>query len=150
MSACHVPTPYNGEFAVVLYDRSGIFITDRHYERDGIRYDLAHLGNLSREQGPLHPGVWAGSIIGVVQTLILVGLAVAAGSMSMGAAAAVTLAVPCGVVVLCATRWPRQLRLIARHQGSRVVLLRTRNADEFGQVVRALGRATEIRRRAAS
>jgi len=148
MSAHEVPISPHGSrrFSTVLYDRHGTVVTDTTMVRGDLRFDIADIRVLGKTTGGLHPGVWAALAVAAGEVVVVGVAATATGSALAWVVAVVALAVPCGVAVHYAVRWPRELRLLADYRGTRVVLLCTRDRVEFGQVARAVQRAVEMQR----
>ncbi|MDG6101138.1 hypothetical protein Daura_00590 [Dactylosporangium aurantiacum] len=131
---------------VVHYDRHGILVTDQVFATDSGRYEIAELTRPTHGTGALHPGVRACMAVGLANALVLGVAAATTGSIAVVLVALSALLITWAVGLFYARRWPRQHTLLADYRGRQVTLLRTRDADLFGRVSRALRRSVETAR----
>lgn len=131
---------------VVHYDQHGILVTDQIFATDAGRYEIAELTRPTRGTGALHPGVRACMAVGIANAVVLGAAAATTGSVAVVLVALSALLISWAVGLFYARRWPRQHTLLAHYRGKQVTLLRTRDADLFGRVSRALQRSVETAR----
>lgn len=131
---------------VVHYNQHGILVTDRVFATDSGRYEIAELTRPTHGTGALHPGVRACVAVGIANAVVLGAAAATTGSVAVVLVALSALLISWAVGLFYARRWPRQHMLLAHYRGKQVTLLRTRDADLFGRVSRALRRSVETAR----
>lgn len=128
---------------ISYYRQRGVIVTNHFFCADGYRYEVAHLRDLMRTRGSLHPGVIVGLVTAIAEAVVIVPLVSAVGAPITWLLMIPALLVPCAVGYVCARRWPAQYELIATYRGREVTLFTCRDEREFGQVTRALQRAVE-------
>ncbi|MET7422358.1 DUF6232 family protein [Dactylosporangium sp. NPDC005555] len=131
---------YAPQRPIIHFNQHGILVTDRIFATDSVRYEIAELTRPTHGTGALHPGVRACIAVGIANVVVL-GAAATTGSVPVILVALSALLITWIVGLVYARRWPRQHMLLADYRGTRVTLLRTRDADLFGRVSRALRRS---------
>jgi uncharacterized protein DUF6232 len=126
----------------VYYNHNGVLITGRYFAA-GVKLQLADLSDLSRGRGPRHAGVSIGLSIAVFDGITITAVIATTQALIAFVIAPVLLLAPCLIALYCDARWPAEFHLLAVHHGNRMLLYRTTNAREFGQLTRALIRALE-------
>lgn len=138
---CHPESERNSVHP--LFARNGIVVTRRWLWVHGKRYDVAELHAIGRSRGAANPAVPVALGVGVVDAVVLLPLAVLAHTM-IGATSAVLAFVLAGVAAaIFGRRSPREQAIRATYRGSPVTLYESRDPREFGQVSRAILRASE-------
>jgi hypothetical protein len=127
----------------VYYRQHGTVVTDRQFVSDGYRYEIADLAGLVQARGSLHPGAMVGMVIAFGEAVVLFMLAGTLRTPLAWLLAAFALLIPCVASLVCARRWPPRHELRAHYRGQEVTIFTTRDEREFGQVGRAMVRATE-------
>ena len=126
-----------------FYHQRGVEVTTRHLTVGPDRYDLAELADIMQSRGRQHPGIKVGAATAVAEAAIVAPVVGVAQGPVVWLVAVVALVIPCAVGLICAVRWPAEFALTGRYRGRQITLFVTRDETEFGQVSRALQRATE-------
>ena len=131
----------------VYYDHAGVQITTSWLVVPDRRYAVPELRNLRTTRGPYHPGITASVVVSAAFLFMVAGSLPffyndPAGWIGVGAVAAV----PIGMALAALRLRPRAYELWADYRGDTVPVFSTFDETTYGQVTRALVRATEANR----
>jgi len=141
-SRYEVSMPLKGR---TYYRRAGVCVTGQALIVGGEQYDIARLGDMRTTRGPRDSvAIGAPMVMAIVMLCIGVAMPWRHPLSALVVATAITL-VPAGFAIAVWKARGRSYKLWADYQGSDICLLEMSGSEHYGQICRALIRATEAR-----
>lgn len=147
MSIDHLSRPGRSPGFTTFYNQRGVAVTDKWLVVHGKGFPVAELHHLERARGPQPSPARGTFLMGFAALVAAAPVAFVFRTPAAWAIAALVAAAALGVMVFTGRQWPATFQMWADYRSRPTLLFETGDAQEFGQVSRALIRAVEHGRR---